>query len=69
MGHEFFWQPFIVLFWIVAAALIFYVVSRRCRRRCHHHHGDALETLRERYAKGEISTSEYEERKKALTAE
>ena len=56
------------VFWIFIIVLIFKLVRRR-------HHGDwrgmwrggsALETLRERYAKGEISKEEYEERKKVL---
>ena len=58
-----------LLFWIFIVVLIIKLIKR-------HKRGDewggwlrggsALHTLRERYAKGEISKEEYEERKKVL---
>lgn len=71
MQHDYFLHPLIMLFWVIVAIVIIAAVMRHHRRHhCDHHgrHG-ALEVLRERYAKGEIATTEFEERKKALIAE
>ena len=55
-----------VIFWIFIIALIIRVVRGRSHWR-RWMSNDALSILRERYAKGEISKEEYEERKKVLT--
>lgn len=58
------------VFWIVIIVLIFRLIKRGRRHSWHRWNGfmagGALETLRERYAKGEITKEEYEERKKVL---
>lgn len=70
MGHDMWWHPLISLLWAVVVLVIALALIRNWRgRHCRGHRGGALEMLRERYAKGEISTAEYEERKKTLTAE
>ena len=73
-GQEYAFHPLFSLIWIVVAVIVIVMLVRMLRRgghwrHMHHHHGGALEMLRERYAKGEISTAEFEERKKALEAE
>jgi putative membrane protein len=56
-----------LLFWILLIVFIVWIVrelaggGRRYRRD-----SDALETLKERYAKGEIDKKEFEEKKKDL---
>lgn len=69
-----------LLFIAVATAVVVLVVRAMTRGRCcHRRHGhmmghgygssSALSVLEERYAKGEIDTAEFNERKKALTGE
>ena len=68
-----FYSPFHFLFgaigWLIVIMLIIWVV-RAARGKGHHHHpfgvDSAMDTLRNRYAKGEISKEEFEERKKHL---
>ncbi len=43
-----------VLFWVAVAALLYYALAGR-----EHREKDALEVLRQRYARGEISREEY----------
>lgn len=71
MAHEYFWHPLMAIFWAIVVLVIAVAILRRTRRGGWHHRcgRGALELLRERYAKGEISTPEFEERKKALMAE
>jgi len=67
------------IFWIVVlVALILFVIRLMGGGRRHPRHWmggapwmnqTALEILRERFAKGEISKEEYEERKKVLSEE
>ena len=58
-GMHFFWW----LFWVAAIMLLFSPITpvSRGRRR-----ETPLEVLQRRYAAGEVSTQEYEERKTAL---
>ena len=57
--HMFWW-----LFWIVLIVLFFGLATPVPRSRAKQ---TPLEILQRRYAAGEISTSEYEERKEKLT--
>jgi putative membrane protein len=66
---------FHVLEWVVLIWLIVWLIrGSRHERRAHmremwggHGHIKAMDLLKERYAKGEINTEEYEEKKKALS--
>lgn len=70
-GHGLFFGP---LMMIIIVAFIVFVVMGVARMagctgmRCGHRHGasSALNTLEERFAKGEIDKAEFEERKNAL---
>lgn len=57
--HMFWW-----LFWIVLFVVFFSLLTPVPRRRVRE---TPLEVLQRRYAAGEISTAEYEERKEKLT--
>jgi putative membrane protein len=57
--HMFWW-----LFWIVLFGAFFSLATPVPRRRLRE---TPLEVLKRRYAAGEISTAEYEERKEKLT--
>ena len=55
-----------LIFWIVVIALLVYGI--RWFAGLHRPHRDpALDILRQRYARGEISQEEFEEKKRALT--
>lgn len=67
-----------VLWIVVLVAIIVFIVRMMGGGRMHHHrhwmgggapwmNQNALEILRERFAKGEISKEEYEERRKVLS--
>lgn len=56
------------LFWIVFLIVLLVVVSKYAKGE-RRGRGSAVEILRERFAKGEISKEEFEERKRALEAE
>ncbi len=71
----YYYSPFHFLFsiisWILVIAIILWLLrgsrhDRWMKRGRHMFYDPAMDTLRERYAKGEISKEEYEERKKAL---
>ena len=57
------------IFWIVGIAaliwLISYLMNTR-HRAAERHNGRHMEILKERFARGEISREEYEERRNAL---
>lgn len=58
---------FMVIFWIAVILGITYLFKRASR-----HHGgghSAIDILKERYAKGEITKHEFEEMKKEITKE
>lgn len=67
MHHDYFFHPLItVVLAIIVLVILFRLLrSKRSRLWGHCGHG-ALETLRDRYAKGEIDAAEYQERKKVL---
>ncbi len=50
-----------VLFWIAIILLVIWVVRRLFPRQKFSGHGQALETLRQRFAAGEINAAEYEQ--------
>lgn len=53
-------------FWILLALFIVWLV-RESRHGGSHSHRDALRILKERYAKGEITKKEFEEKKEDIT--
>jgi putative membrane protein len=69
-GHA--WSPLHTLgplFWILFSIVVLVVLAKAGRRNYRGEgHGSAMSILRERFAKGEISKEEFEERKKALEA-
>ena len=63
-----------ILFWLLVIGLFVWLIvgiSRRSSNMRHMHYGsyrtDALEVVRERYAKGEINKEQYEQLKKDLS--
>ena len=59
--HLFWW-----IFWVILIVLLFALVMPRQRRTMRTHRETPLEVLQGRYAAGEISTEEYEERRARL---
>lgn len=57
-----------LVFWILFIGLIVWVVRETSSRHTHRSSSAALDILKERYARGEISKEEFEEKKKDLTA-
>jgi putative membrane protein len=55
-----------VLFWIAIILLVIWVVRSLFPRQMLSGHDQALETLRQRYAAGEISAAEYEQARARL---
>jgi len=55
-----------VLFWIAIIFLVVWVVRSLFPSERRSEHDQALETLRQRYAKGEISAAEYEQARARL---
>ncbi|MBZ9567113.1 SHOCT domain-containing protein [Modicisalibacter tunisiensis] len=68
-GHMLFGGVMMVLFWGLVIALIVMLVMRLTghRARSHRTAPDALELLRQRYARGEIDRQEFEARKRDLS--
>ena len=68
-GMGWFGGIFMILFWaVVIAGIVFairYLVTGK-EGFSHKKGSDPLETLKDRYARGEIDTEEYEERRKVL---
>lgn len=66
MGYGFGWL-FMIVFWVliiwVVLALTKSISGGGYRRHGHHHEKTASDILKERYAKGEISKAEFEEKK------
>lgn len=59
--HLFWW-----IFWLVLIIAFFAILTPVPRRRAHLYRQTPLEILQRRYAAGEITTQEYEERKERL---
>ena len=55
-----------VLFWIAIILLVIWVVRSLFPREMRSGHDQALETLQQRYAAGEISAAEYEQARARL---
>ena len=55
-----------VLFWIAIILLVIWVVHSLFPREMRSGHDQALETLRQRYAEGEINAAEYEQARARL---
>lgn len=59
-----------IIFWALIIAFAVLLIKRLAKNEGvlpNGRHNTALELLKERYAKGEIDTEEYEERKKVLS--
>ena len=56
---------FIIVFWIIAIAVIIWLVKEK-KFSSLFNSKDALDILKERYAKGEINKQKYEQMKKEL---
>ena len=73
MFQHFFWGGmwFGHLFWIIILGLIIWLVVRNINRedrfREHSHPDTALEILKRRYAKGEITKEQFEEMKRDIS--
>ena len=61
-----------LVFWVLLIAFIVWIVREVIGKNTHSHSGssgsDALEILKERYAKGEIDKQEFEQKKKDLSS-
>ena len=61
-----------LVFWVLLIAFIVWIVREVSGKNTHSHSGssgsDALEILKERYAKGEIDKQEFEQKKKDLSS-
>ena len=58
-----------VVLWVAVIAFVVWLVRRTggyCGHGYHEHRDSAIEILKERYAKGEISKEEFESKKKDL---
>ncbi len=55
---------FMIFFAVLCMAMMFFMMSGRMMHRPRGHH--ALDLLKERFARGEINQTEYEERKRLL---
>lgn len=55
-----------VLFWLAIILLVIWVVRSLFPREMRSEHDQALETLQQRYAKGEINAAEYEQARARL---
>jgi len=66
-GFGFGWI-FMIIFWFLVIAIIIALIKFMSgeERYSHKLSNQALETLKERYAKGEISQAEYKEKKRDL---
>ncbi len=56
-----------VLFWVLVALFVVWLVREVASKNANHSNR-ALEILKERYAKGEISQEEFESKRKDLTS-
>jgi putative membrane protein len=55
-----------ILFWIAIILLVVWVVRNLLPRQVRSRQGQALETLRQRYAEGSINAAEYEQARARL---
>ena len=62
------WMFFGPIMMIIFAVICFGVMIFMMRGMHHRHGGHAIDILKERYARGEISKAEYEERRQFLEA-
>ncbi len=66
-GNMFGWGGgFMLVFWVAVILLIVWVVKELAGKSAKGSSDSALESLRQRYAKGEINKQEFEEKKKDL---
>jgi putative membrane protein len=66
MPWMFFGPMMMIIFVIICMAMMFFMMRGGMRRR--HHGGHAIDILKERYARGEINQTEFEERLRLLEA-
>ncbi|MDW5376519.1 SHOCT domain-containing protein [Halomonas sp. HP20-15] len=69
-GHMLFGGAMMLVFWGLVIALIVILIKHFAKQRPHARaiSPDALDILRERYARGEIDRQEYEERHRDLSS-
>ena len=67
-GHMFFGPVIMILVIAAIVALVVWIMrgTGRPRHRCRHRRKSPQDILKERYARGELSTKEFEERRKVL---
>lgn len=74
-GFSFLYFVLHIIWWVIIVALIIWLIRLATHGGPRYHagprswmreNGDAMRILRERYAKGEITKEEFEERKKTL---
>ncbi len=68
MGGHGLYGPLMLILTVAAIAAIVILAMRwgRPRHRCRHRRKNPKDILRERYARGEMTTKEFEERRKVL---
>jgi putative membrane protein len=67
-GNMFGWGGgFMLVFWVAIILLIVWIIKELAGKNGKGPSDSALESLRQRYAKGEINKQEFEEKKKDLS--
>ena len=64
------WGWIMMVFWVILIIIVVFVAVRLLKDHDHHavyaHKGDAMDIVKERYAKGEIDKEQFEQIKKDL---